>query len=269
VDSEADFDGGTFTLSYGGTIFKGNIDPNETYDLVAFIRDGVDFDLDKIVNGKIISAIFLAREKVINVVGPVTPTFPPKKDDVTNKTDLDPNDLEERDGKVYLSKSLAEKVAKELLKVKAVDTHILPIFEATFTPNGSVAEIRFEVKGKDLLALHPDDINLIGMISKSTGKLFDYVNKATDFDDGTFTLLLDGKIFNGVIDPNKTYELVAFIKDGGIFDLDKIVNGKIISAIFLACEKGGKRGGGGCDAGYGYLAFALLGVIPLVFRKVK
>jgi Synergist-CTERM protein sorting domain-containing protein len=98
------------------------------------------------------------------------------------------------------------------------------------------------------------------------------VDNANDFDDGKFTLRLDGVIHEGEIDPNAIYELVALIKDGGMFDLDGVKNGKIISSIFLAAKQeikdnGGRGGSGGCNAaGFGYLALA---VVPLVFRKKR
>jgi hypothetical protein len=213
-------------------------------------------ELDIVINSQVVSA---------------TPTFPSDKNEVADKTGLNPDDLEERDGKVYLKKNVAERIAKELLKVDAVDTYILPVFEAIVTPVGYVAEIKYTIKGKDLLATYPHDINLIGMISPTTGKLLGYVDNEADFDDGKFTLLFGGVIFDGEIDPEGTYELTIYIRDGGEFDLDGIVNGKIISSLFIASEKtgSGKKGGGGCNAGYGYLAFAILGAVPFVLKKGK
>jgi Synergist-CTERM protein sorting domain-containing protein len=192
-------------------------------------------------------------------------TFPSDKDDVSNKTGISPDDLEKIGDKIYLKKKLAEDIAKKLLKADEVDVVILPVFEADVDPTGGIFQVKLKVTGKDLLAEFADDINLIGMISPKDGALFEYVGSLADYGDGKFTLLKDGVVFDGKIEPNAEYELVAFIKDGGKFDLDKIVNGKVISSLFLAAEKGGRKGGGGCNA-YGF-TFALLAVVPLVLRR--
>ena len=95
---------------------------------------------------------------------------------------------------------------------------------------------------------------------QSAGKLFEYVNNELDFDDMKFTIMLNGAIYEGELDPNKEYELLVFIKDGGEFDLDKLVNGAVIASIFLANEKEEGRRGGGCNSapGFGSLLAMLL-----------
>ncbi|MCL1875828.1 MAG: Ig-like domain-containing protein [Synergistaceae bacterium] len=195
---------------------------------------------------------------------PVDPEFPSSKDEVAGATEIPAEDLEEKDGKVYLKKSVAEGIAKILLDAKEVNTYILPIFEGSVAPGG-VVEVTFSIAGKDLLASYADEINLIGLLFGGGGDFFDYVNDAAEYGDGKFTLLLDGDIFEGKINPNEVYELVVFIKDGGIFDLDGEENGKVISSIFLASVKKGGGGKGGCNAGY--LALAMFGIAPLVLRK--
>ena len=215
-----------------------------------------------------------ALEIVVNTqVISTNQTYPSDKNDVAAATGLNPDDLEERGGKVYLKVEAAKEIAKQLLGANKVDLHILPIFEAVVTPAGSIAEVKFALKGKDLLALFPDEINLIGMISPTQEKFLDFVDNAADFDDGKFTLLSGGVIYTGEIDPNGDYELVVFIKDGGEFDLEgdlssRIADGKIISSLFLASENN-RSGSGGCNTGYGYLAFAILGVLPFILKKKK
>jgi len=124
--------------------------------------------------------------------------------------------------------------------------------------------LTFTVSGKDLMASRPEDISLIGMTSGNKGELFKFVDDPNDFDGGMFTLFFGGAIFSGDIVGHDTYELVVFIKDGDTFDLDGLVNGEVIAAIFLASE--GKDSGSGCNT-YGYLALAILGVVPFVFRR--
>jgi Synergist-CTERM protein sorting domain-containing protein len=202
---------------------------------------------------------------LVTVKDPITQvdtTFPSDKNDVSAKTGLNADDFEEKDGKVWLKKKIAESIAKDLLVTDEVEVNILPVFEGIVVPPGSVAEVSFTIKGKDLLALYPDEINLIGLIFGGGGKLFDYADKTADFGDGKFTLLFENAIYNGEIRANEYYTIVAYIKDGGIFDLDGVANGKIISSIFLAKKKSGS---GGCNAaGFGYITFAL---IPFALRK--
>jgi uncharacterized protein YjdB len=206
----------------------------------------------------------------------VEPIYPPKKDEVSDITGIDPDDLEEKGDKVYIKDPLADIIARELLDLnklwsgdKAVYITILPVFKGTLSPNGAIARISFRVTGKELFELYPENVNLIGMIlgGKSHGMLFDYVNSESEFDDKKFTIFFNGKIFDGRINPNATYELVVFIKDGGIFDLDGLPNGEVICSLFIASEKRGHRGGGGCNAGVGLIGLALL--TQFISRKRK
>ena len=201
---------------------------------------------------------------VVDVITPTDPTNPSDKEDVAARTGIDPDNFEEKDNKVWLKKGVAETIAKDLLVTDDVDVYILPVFEGTVVPPGGVAEVSFTIKGKDLLAQYPDEINLIGLIIGGGGRLFEYADFEADFADGKFTIRFGGAIYSGEIDPNADYTLVAYIKDGGIFDLDGVVNGEILSSIFLASRKTGGDGGG-CDAfGFGYLTFAL---VPFVLRR--
>jgi hypothetical protein len=203
---------------------------------------------------------------------PMVPSYPSDATQVAADTGIDPNDLEaRRDNMVYLKKGLAEKIAKDLLgstaaPLKAASTNIIPVFSGTVSPDGRVTSVTITVKGKDLLAQHPEDVSLIGMISPNTGKLLEYVNDPLDFDDEKFTIMYGGLIYAGEINPNADYEIVAFIKDGGAFDLDGAINGKVLASIFLASES--TKGGGGCSAGFGFFAFALLAA-PFILRNKK
>lgn len=73
---------------------------------------------------------------------------------------------------------------------------------------------------------------------------------------------------SGAIAANAQYKLLLFIKDGAKFDLDGGEDGKVMDPVaLLKVEPVGSEGGGGCTTGY--LPFALLLGIPLVFRKRK
>jgi hypothetical protein len=199
---------------------------------------------------------------------PVFPTYPSDAGYVAVTAGINANDLETKENRVYLKKSAAEAIAKSVLGVSKVNTNIQPVFEATVTPAGQIAQLTFTVIGKDLLASFADEINLIGLYSGSAGRRFDYVNDPADYNDEKFTLLFGGSIYSGEIDPNANYQLVVFIKDGGTFDLDGAVNGEVIASIFFASEKTGGGGGGGCST-FGYLAFAILAVPFLLKRRSK
>jgi Synergist-CTERM protein sorting domain-containing protein len=197
---------------------------------------------------------------------PVTPGYPSDVNDVAATTGINANDLEKKpDGKVYLKKTVADAIAKKELNVNAVDTEILPVMSADISPVGGIGQVTISVTGKQLLASLPQDINLIGVISGDAGTALGYITNLANADDGTFMLLSGGAVFTGPIDPNATYELVVFIKDGGLFDLDGAADGKALFSLFFADEK--KGGGGGCNA-YGF-AFALLAAIPFVLRRKK
>ena len=195
-----------------------------------------------------------------------TPSYPSDPVSVAASTDIAPGNLEVKNNEVLLTGKMAETIAKGLLGVGRVDTNIIPVFEGTVTPAGRVAELTFTMTGEELLAAFPNEISLIGLVSGDEGEFFDYTGVLPNFDGGFFTLLSGGSVFTGQIDPAATYELKVFIEDGGKFDLDGVADGNVIAAIFLASEKRG-GGGGGCNAGYVYLALALMASAPFVLKR--
>ena len=114
------------------------------------------------------------------------------------------------------------------------------------------------------MALYPDKIKLMGLIRGSGGKLFGYMSDPANLSDGKFSLYSGGTIFSGRIDPNVTYQLVMFIKDGGEFDLDGQVNGSVISSVFLAAER---KSGGGCNAFNAGLSVLLLSTLVMIMKR--
>ena len=195
------------------------------------------------------------------------PTYPSNKEEVAEKTGIDPDDLEVKDKKVYLKKSAAEKIARELLGMNKVIVNVLPVYEGTVTQEGRVIAVKFTMSGIELLSLFPDGVNLIGMTSGSAAKLLEYVNSELDYGDGKFTVLYNGLIYEGELKRGENYELLVFIKDGGEFDLDGLVNGSVLASIFLAREGSGRSDG--CNAGYGFggIALMLALLVPLVISK--
>jgi Synergist-CTERM protein sorting domain-containing protein len=202
--------------------------------------------------------------KESGTIYPLAPENPSDKKEVSAMTGIDPDDLEVIGNKVYLSRQLTEKYAKELHGTDDVYTHILPIFKVSATPDGQIGAVTFTVKGSELLALFTDEVNLIGMTSKNTGEFLNYTS-STAGEDGEFTILFEGEVFDGEIISDNDYELLVFMRDGGMFDLDGEVNGELKASIFFSSEiTDDEKRREGCNAGYGILALAL---IPLVTRK--
>ena len=61
VDRESDFGERKFMIYFRGEILRGQIDPNGQYELVMYIKDGGELDLDGIINGEVMYSIFIAE----------------------------------------------------------------------------------------------------------------------------------------------------------------------------------------------------------------
>jgi hypothetical protein len=203
-------------------------------------------------------------QKLITVK--TAPIYPLDKTEVANEIGIDPNSLEAHDKKVFLKKELAETIAKHMLLTDTAKTYILPVFNGIATSRSQVAAVSFMIKGSDLFTQQPENVNLVGIALGKSGRFLNYVNSESEFENGKFTILYKGSIFNGKIEPAKIYELVVFVRDGSIFDLDGHVNGKVTASKFITSVKTEKGKGGGCNTGCGYLAFALLGVSFVVMK---
>jgi hypothetical protein len=211
-------------------------------------------------------ALYIDEKTALPVT--VSPTLLSNKSEVSDETGIYSSNLVERYDLVYLKKNYSEKIAEALLSQKSVKTKVLPIFKGAATLKDQAGEVSFTMTGLELLALYPEQIKLIGMVSGGAMSLFDYIDDANDARSGTFTLRYGGEIYSGEIDPEKYYELVAFIMDGGIFDLDGQVNGELTAAIFLAEEKSRDSDIFGCNAGFGFL-LVLLGALMVKNRRQR
>ena len=198
----------------------------------------------------------------------VSPTYPSDRREVSDKTGIPENELTMSRNMVFLSQRLAIQIAKDLVKADVIYVNLLPIFSAQINAIGQTATIALPVKGRELQAMFPFEVNLIGMTSWNTGKLFNYVGSPSEFTDKCFTILHNNSMNFGEIDPDEDYDIVVFIRDGGEFDLDRQVNGEIIASVYIASGRmsGGGGGGGGCATmGFGCLALAF--AIPFIIRK--
>ena len=148
-------------------------------------------------------------------------------------------------------------------------------------PSGSsVAAVGLELTGSELMSEQASLVNLLKVTGPNAGKPMRYVNRASEFSDGCFTVLdAEGNIVEE-LGARGRYVLTLFIEDGGEFDLDGESNGRIVDPTALVSMKAGPvspstpdiafdpnggGGGGGCDAGFGFLA--LLAVAPAVLYR--
>ena len=202
----------------------------------------------------------------------VYPQYSSEVEYIVSKTNgFSASNLEIVDGKAAIKKSIIKSICDKLVSGSISTIHSLPWFEASVA-NGEIAAIRIPVKGSLLEADYPRDIQLLKVLAPNTGEFLKYAATVSDYDDGRFTLTYTGSEtpYSGYIDPKTDYYLVIFIKDGGKYDLDKTVNGVVVDPLSIV-NKTSHSGlinssGSGCSA-YGYLALALMIVVPLTLRK--
>jgi len=201
----------------------------------------------------------------------VTPKYSSNTNDAAAKMiGISAGDLEIVGGRVVIKKSIAEAIAKRRPGTDNVEVVLLPWFESA-VQSGSIAAVRIPVTGSQLYANYPSNILLLKVMSSNTGEFLKYSAAAADYGDGKFTLWSKGSEtpYTGNINSGTEYDLVAFIKDGGKFDLDKTVNGTVVDplAIVRRVQPDSGDGGGGCNA-VGYILVILL-AIPLLIQKKK
>jgi uncharacterized protein YjdB len=202
----------------------------------------------------------------------VNPQFSSDKDYAATKMiGISASDLEIADEKVVIKKSIAESIARKLLKTKTNNFEIvlLPWFEAAIG-YGRIAAVKIPIKGAQLNTNYPREVLLLKIISPSEGEFLQYAANKSDYEDGMFTLLAKGSEtpYSGIIDSNKEYDLMIFIKDGGKYDLDKTRNGFVVDPVAIVNKNSESvnEDSSGCSV-FGYLVFTLMGVVPFVIRK--
>ena len=175
-----------------------------------------------------------------------------------------------------VAREVARKVLPEGATVKRVRT--LPVLSATLPQGANVAAVGLELTGRDLMAKKASEVELLKATGPDTGALLKWSGKPEEFGDGRFTVL-DGS-GRGVdeLQPRSRYVLTVFIGDGGKYDLDGEANGKVVDPLALLSLTGGSApehqpgpdgkdgGGGGCNAGLGWLLL-LAAVVPVALRR--
>ncbi|MDR1472795.1 MAG: hypothetical protein LBS75_09750 [Synergistaceae bacterium] len=174
-------------------------------------------------------------------------------------------DEDEEKGVTVVSVGAAFSLAKELYGDES-DPQVRPqpAFKAE-VGSGRVAAVGLRVKGPDFLANNAKSVKVMkvkGAGDTDTRK-FTYVLEASEYDDGTFTILKEDGTPAGDLSGDGTYILTLFVKDGGEYDLDGSENGSVIDPSVIvgvtgssaevpespSTESGGDAGGGGCSSG--------------------
>ena len=179
-------------------------------------------------------------------------------------------------GVVRLQSRVAREVARKVLPagsmVKRVRT--LPVLSATLPQGANVAAVGLELTGRELMAKKASEVMLLKVTGPDTGALLKWSGKPEEFGDGRFTVLDGSGRVVDELQSRSRYVLTVFIGDGGKYDLDGEANGKVVDPLALlsltgASEPepgpGGKDGGGGCNAGLGWLLLAA--VVPAALKR--
>ena len=179
-------------------------------------------------------------------------------------------------GVVRLQSRVAREVARKVLpkgvSVKKVRT--LPVLSATLPQGANVAAVGLELTGRELMAKKASEVELLKATGPDTGALLKWSGKPEEFGDGRFTVLDGSGRVVDELQSRSRYVLTVFIGDGGKYDLDGEANGKVVDPLALLSltggsepepGPGGKDGGGGCNAGLGWLLLAA--VVPAALKR--
>ena len=181
-------------------------------------------------------------------------------------------------GVVRLQSRVAREVARKVLPagstVKRVRT--LPVLSAALPQGANVAAVGLELTGRELMAKKASEVELLKAMGPDTGALLKWSGKPEEFGDGRFTVLDGSGRVVDELQSRSRYVLTVFIGDGGKYDLDGEANGKVVDPLALLSLTGGSEpepgrggkdsgGGGGCNAGLGWLLLAA--VVPAALKR--
>ncbi|CAM1381711.1 hypothetical protein FF3_02465 [Fretibacterium fastidiosum] len=183
-------------------------------------------------------------------------------------------------GVVRLQSRVAREVAREVLPkdVSLKKVRTLPVLSASLPKGATVAAVGLEITGADLMAKKASEVKLLKATGPDTGALLKWSGKPEEFGDGRFTVLDGSGRVVDELQPRSRYVLTVFIGDGGKYDLDGEANGKVVDPLALLSLTGGSApehqpgpdskdgGGGGCNAGLGWLLL-LAAAVPVVLRR--
>ena len=193
-------------------------------------------------------------------------------------------ELVDSDGNgVAIKSDIGLALAKDALPASGdVKVHPVTVKEATVTREGNIATLAAPIEGSVLMASAPEDVCVLKILDVDDKKtdFFTFVDEASEYADGTFTLfgIGDGsgdRTVPKTILGTSEYLLVLFVKDNGKFDLDKrdceIADPVEIVGGFAWGEQGGTASGAkperGCAAGRGAVLPLIAALVCVLARK--
>ncbi len=187
--------------------------------------------------------------------------------------------VDRKTGQVKLNADVGWEVAEKAVSSDGFidEAKSLPVLTATLPSGASVAAVGLEVTGSALMAEEASGVKVLKVLGPEEGELLKYAGSVSEFGDGRFTVLDGSGRIVGDLSGRGRYVLTLFIEDGGKYDLDGEANGKVVDPLALLSLTGGSSpehqpgpdskdgGGGGCNAGLGWLL--LLAAVPVALRR--
>lgn len=187
-------------------------------------------------------------------------------------SDIKADDLEVMEGAVFIKGAKADEIITASLAQQTLQkTQPLPVFNVG--TDKAVAAASWRVKGAALLADTVESVDVRKIVSAAEVLKFTYTADPASFADGCFTILdAAGKTASGAVDAASDYQVLLFIADNGIYDMNKNAGTVTDPAVIVktaAAPVPPAPGGssGGCVTGCG--ALALLAAVPFVIRRKK
>jgi hypothetical protein len=172
---------------------------------------------------------------------------------VLNLASLPAGYLTHDGNQVFMDSQASEAAAKGVWGVAAAEVIPLPVVSASASASaeGGVFARGFDLDGASLMAGAAKDVRVMAIRKGGAGAKFEYAASSGDYGDGRFAVLKNGGNHAGAIDPDETYTLVLFVKDGGDYDLSA-APGVLHAAVIVRTDTGGGGkqpggGGGGCS----------------------
>lgn len=167
--------------------------------------------------------------------------------------------------------------------VKETDFTPLPVFEAKVGEAGQIAAVSLKLVGAQLFAATAGRVHVAKILSPTAQERYTFISNPADTADKTFAIQQEGSAAflsaNAAISSVGDYRVVLFIRDGGTFDLDGVVNARVLDPNVIVDplalnpdnpdDPGGTKSGGdssNCATLPGAFALFTLSALPFIGR---
>ncbi|MDO5562851.1 MAG: hypothetical protein Q4F74_04480 [Synergistaceae bacterium] len=168
---------------------------------------------------------------------------------------------------------LAEKAIKSAVAGSVKSYIALPIAGEIFTAyDTDTMTFAYNVTGDKLFCDSLSGLKAVKIFADGSGALFKTATKPEDFKDEYVTILKDGAVYTGKINPSEPYTICAFIKATGRFNMINPAApaaGPQVLDPMAVVETGSSSSGGGCQVGFGALVLLAMAFAPAVMRKAR